>query len=136
MSAILIDTSAIFAFVNRMDYEHKAALAFTQKWVAQNNQFVLPDIIFAESMTLLKARLGADIAIKAGSVLRTNSIYRWTALDADTEAEAWTIFQHYRDKEWSFVDCAMLALARKLKLAQVFSYDHHFEQMPGLRRVG
>lgn len=136
MSAILIDTSAIFAFVNRTDYEHKAALAFTQRWVAQNHQFVLPDIIFAESMTLLKARLGADIAIKTGQVLRTNSIYRWTVVDAETEAAAWIIFQRYRDKEWSFVDCAVLALARKLKLAQVFSYDHHFEQMPGIRRVG
>ena len=136
MQSLLIDTSAIFAFVTRSDKEHGAAVAFTRAWVAQGRHFVLPDVVFNESMTLLKARVGADIAIKTGQVLRTNPAYRWTTLGVEPEAETWTIFQRYRDKAWSFTDCALLALARQTSISSVFSYDRHFDQMRGMTRVG
>ena len=136
MQGTLIDTSAIFAFVTRTDREHTSAVAFTRAWVSQGKHFVLSDVVFNESMTLLKVRLGADIAIKAGQVLRTNPVYHWLALTAELETDTWAIFQRYRDKEWSFTDCVILALARHTKTTSVFSYDRHFDQMRGITRVG
>jgi predicted nucleic acid-binding protein len=41
----------------------------------------------------------------------------------------------YTGKEWSYVDCSLLALAQRQKVAIVFSFDGHFEQMPGVTRV-
>jgi len=46
-----------------------------------------------------------------------------------------TIFCRYTDKDWSYVDCSLLALAQQQKIPAVFSFDRHFEQMPGLMRV-
>jgi len=63
---ILIDTGAIFAFVTRTDTHHEAAKRFVREWLDQEGIFVLLDIVFAETMTLLKARLGPESAIRVG----------------------------------------------------------------------
>ena len=42
---------------------------------------------------------------------------------------------HYTDKQWSYVDCSILAVARRLQIAQVFGFDRHFDQMADLTRV-
>jgi hypothetical protein len=51
--------------------------------------------------------------------------------------ESWMIFQRFSDKEWSFVDCAILHMAQRLGVSEVFSFDRHFDQMSGLgiRRI-
>ena len=95
---------------------------------------IFTDSVFAESMTLLKARHGADVAITAGRKLRDSKVYQWTPLTPDDESQTWAVFQKYADKEWSFVDCGLFVLARRLTLP-VFSFDHHFEQMPEVQRV-
>jgi predicted nucleic acid-binding protein len=97
---VLIDTGAIYAFITRTDKHHREAIAFVKNWLKRGGAFVLPDMVFAETMTLL-----------------------------------WALFQKYDDKDWSYTDCATLALARRLNIGKVFSFDHHFSQMPGVARV-
>jgi predicted nucleic acid-binding protein len=63
MSRVLIDTGAIYAFVVKSDIHHQAAREFTLNFLAQGGSFVLLDWVFAETMTLLKARLGSKIAL-------------------------------------------------------------------------
>ncbi len=46
----------------------------------------------------------------------------------------YAIFRQYQDKQWSYVDCAILAVAQALDIQLVFSLDHHIEQL-GLERV-
>ena len=55
---ILIDTGAIYAFVTRSDRNHPAARSFVEGWLKRSGTFVLIDSVFAETMTLLKIRLG------------------------------------------------------------------------------
>ena len=86
-------------------------------------------------MILFKARAGAQIAVQVGRELRQNRIYRWTALGTDGERDTWSLFQQYDDKKWSYTDCALLALSRRLKIKEIFTFDEHFEQMPGIARL-
>ena len=132
---VLIDTGAIYAFVTRTDRHHTEARGFVQALLARQGDFVLIDLVFAETMTLLKARLGAEITLRVGRELRQNSVYRWMPLGPDGERDTWALFQQYDDKKWSYTDCALLAIARRLKLAEIFSFDDHFEQMPGIVRT-
>ena len=134
-SRILIDTGAIFAFVTRTDSHHEAAKRFVREWLDQEGIFVLPDIVFAETMTLLKARVGPDVAVRVGRELRQNSAYAWLPVGDDGERDTWAVFQRFTDKEWSFTDCAVLALARREKISAIFAFDRHFLQMPGLERL-
>jgi len=132
---ILIDTGAIFAFVTRTDTHHEAAKRFVREWLDQEGVFVLLDVVFAETMTLLKARLGPEFATRIGRELRQNTAYAWLPVGDDGERDTWTVFQRFTDKEWSYTDCAILALARREKISAVFAFDRHFLQMPGIERL-
>jgi uncharacterized protein len=135
MHRALIDTGALYAFVALTDRHHQEARSFVREWLALHGTFVLADQIFAETMLLLKARLGAKVAVRVGQELRQNPAFLWMALGPDGERDTWATFQQHHDKEWSYADCALLVLARHLKIAEVFAFDEHFAQMPGLIRL-
>ena len=135
MRRILIDTGAIYAFVVRTDPHHTEAVEFIRQVAESGEALVLLDAVFAETMTLLKARLGAAIAIRVGTELKTNPFYTWQALGPDGEADAWYAFQTHAEKEWTFTECSILATAKRLQADEVFAFDRHFEHMPGLIRV-
>ncbi|MFL6198200.1 MAG: type II toxin-antitoxin system VapC family toxin [Thermoanaerobaculia bacterium] len=131
---ILIGTGAIFAFVTRTDIHHEAAKRFVREWLDQEGIFVLLDVVFAETMTLLKARLGPEVAVRVGRELRQNSAYAWLTVGDEGERDTWAVFQRFTDKEWSYKDCAVLASARREKISAVFAFDRHFLQMPSIER--
>jgi len=131
---ILIDTGAIYAFVTRSDRNHSAARSFVERWLKQRGVFVLIDAVFAETMTLLKVRLGAETAIRVGRELRGNPAYAWAALGPDGERDAWEIFRKYHDKDWSYTDCSLLAASRRSGVRGIFAFDRHFSQMDGVER--
>ena len=133
-SKILIDTGAIYAFVTRSDRNHSAARSFVEGWLDRRGVFVLVDAVFAETMTLLKVRLGGETAIRVGRELRANPAYAWTALGPGGERDAWEIFRNYHDKDWSFTDCSLLAVSRRSGVRGVFAFDRHFSQMNGVER--
>jgi len=86
-------------------------------------------------MTLIKARMGAEVAVRTGHELRHSSLYQWVAVGPDDEHEVWAVFQKYDDKGWSYIDCGLFVMAQRLRINQVFSFDDHFKQMPGLKRL-
>ncbi|PDW04076.1 type II toxin-antitoxin system VapC family toxin [Candidatus Viridilinea mediisalina] len=97
--------------------------------------YVVPETIFAETMTLTKARLGASAAITLGERMLQSRNFRLLALSELDRQQTWNIFTRYRDKAWSYVDCSVLAVARRLKIVEVFAFDQHFDQMVELRRL-
>lgn len=135
MRSVLLDTSAIYALVVSRDQHHSAARAYLTRALDQRVRLVLSDAIFAETMNLLKSRHGAMAAITAGRMMKRSSAYLWEPLTAAGERTTWDIFQKHDDKAWSFTDCSLLAMAQRLHVAEVFSFDTHFDQMPGLTRV-
>lgn len=135
MRRVLVDTGAIYAFVVRTDAHHQEAKAFMRDLLSARDVLVLADCVFAETMTLLKARVGAPIAVRVGTELRRSPVYLWTPLGVEGERATWEAFQRYADKEWSYTDCAILVLARRLEVPFVFAFDRHFEEMPGIVRL-
>ena len=124
----------MYAFVARSDRNHPAARSFFESWIGRRGLFVLVDTVFAETMTLLKVRLGAETSIRVGRELRENPAYAWTALGPDGERDAWEIFGKYRDKDWSYTDCGLLAVSRRSGVRGIFAFDRHFSQMKGVER--
>jgi predicted nucleic acid-binding protein len=135
MARILIDSSAIYALVVPSDAYHLEAVAFLRVTLKHANVFVLLDLVFAETMTLLRARGGTAFAVPFGHELRRNPAYHWQPLGVEGERDTWAAFQQYDDKAWSYTDCALLAMAQRLAVPQVFSFDSHIDQMPYVVRV-
>lgn len=126
---ILLDTSALFASLDRRDPNYFQARVFLRK---QRVIYLVPDTVFNEAMTLIKVRLGSELARSTGEQILAGApirLYRLTPEDAN---ETWRIFCRYTDKDWSYTDCSILALSRRLDIQEVFAFDHHFDQMAPL----
>lgn len=119
--------------IDTRDQYHTAAAAFAR--ANPHSVFYVPDTVFAETMVLTKARLGARRAVDFGERVLRSSHFLIVYLTADDRNSTWNIFSRYLDKDWSYVDCSILAIARRLQISQVFTFDHHFDQMPQLTRV-
>ncbi len=128
MSTLLIDTSALHALNYARDGHHAQALVYF-KSLAGRVKPILTEWVFVETMNLTKVRLGPTHAIAFGRQLKTSkAFYPLILTDIDKRA-TWDIFEQYQDKQWSYVDCSLLAVAQRLKVNKIFAFDHHFEQM-------
>lgn len=131
----LIDTSAIYAFIYHREEDHLAATAFMQTWFKDGKIFLLPELVFVETMNLIRSRMMPEVAVRVGNKLRHHDSYVWIETTAGLERDTWAIFRRYQDKSWSYTDCHILALARSLQVPRVFTFDSHFTQMPEVQQV-
>lgn len=130
---IITDTSALYALVDRRDQNHFTAANFIRQHTVPNS-LVISNHVFDETMTLVRMRLGVDVAVQLGLRLRNSRFVEMFTFGTGEEMATWQVFCKYRDKEWSYTDCACFAIAQQRKTDQVFSFDHHFTQM-GLQMV-
>lgn len=133
MSRILADTSGLYALLNGRDPYHAHARQFYLS-LPRRSEIIIIEYVLVELMTLLRVRGFSSTAIKFHERLADSTIFLLNYSSPDFEAATYDIFRGYQDKEWSFVDCAILATAEMLEIRDVFSLDHHIEQM-GLRRL-
>jgi uncharacterized protein len=130
---VVVDTSALYALVDRNDPNHTAAAAFLRNLTAQDT-LLLSNHVFNETMTLTKARLGIHVALQLGMRVRNSRIIHSVTFDDGAEMALWRTFSQYKDKAWSYTDCASLVLAQARGIQEAFAFDHHFGQM-GLAKV-
>jgi predicted nucleic acid-binding protein len=129
----LVDSGALLAMIDARDAHHSTAATFVR--ANTNATFYLPDTIFTETMVLTKARLGAKPAIELGNRLMKSTHFHIVYLTAEDRGTTWDYFSRYTDKDWSYVDCSILALAGRLGVFEVFAFDHHIDQMAELIRL-
>jgi predicted nucleic acid-binding protein len=128
MSTLLIDTSALHALNYVRDQHHTRAVTYFKSLVGRVKP-IMTEWVFVETMNLTKARLGPDYAIAFGRQLRTSRLFYPLILTDIDKQVTWEIFEQYHDKKWSYVDCSLLAVAQRLMLRRVFTFDRHFQQM-------
>lgn len=124
MARVFIDTSAIFALLDRSDANHAAARRTLQQLGQRRVQPVLTNFIVAESHALALSRLGADVA------------RRWLLANAwpvervaeDDESKARTIVAGHTDTTYSYTDATSFAVMERLGVREAFAFDPHFRQ--------
>ena len=119
--------------IDARDKYHPAAATFVR--ANMTAIFYLPETVFVETMVLTKARLGSKSAIELGDKVMTSSHFLIAYLTTEDRLTTWDIFRRYTDKEWSYVDCSILAVARRIQVMDVFAFDRHFDQMTEITRV-
>jgi len=122
---IFVDTSAWYAFVDKSDRDHASAVELAKKL---NQPLITGNYIFDETLTLLKVRLGANVAINFGQKLWNQEVATLIRVSEKDETRAWELFIHYEDKGFSFTDCTSFALMERLEIKTVFAFDEHFLQ--------
>lgn len=130
---LIVDTSALYALVDRNDPNHAVAASFLRSLTAQDT-LLLSNHVFDEAMTLTKARLGVHVSLQLGMRLRNSRLMQNVIFDEGMEMALWRTFSQYKDKAWSYTDCASLVLAQARGIQEAFAFDYHFGQM-GLVKV-
>jgi len=122
---ILVDTSAYFALVDRTDRHHSSAVSFVR---SNEVPLVTTDLIVVEALNLVRVRLGQSHAIRLGRRLLNPAVTPVLKVSEGDVAQAWRLFQRYRDKAFSFTDCTTFALMGRLHISTAFAFDIHFRQ--------
>jgi predicted nucleic acid-binding protein len=126
---IFVDTSAWYAAYVASDPDHARITSIVDD---APSRLVTSDLVLAESLNLLRARNEFERAVLLGQSLLTHAIADLVQLTASDLQRAFITFSTYRDKQWSFVDCASLALMQRLGIRECLTLDQHFREMTGV----
>lgn len=128
MAQVLVDTSAVYALIDRDDTHHRRATAILRALPRRGLTPLLTNFIVAESHALLLSRLGADTA---RDWLLTQ-IWPIEPVTPTDEKKAREIIHRYLDKSFSYTDATSFAVMERLHVREAFAFDPHFQQY-GLR---
>ncbi len=138
MNEILVDASFLVALGYPKDKHHTAAKAFA---VQNKDPLLIPDVVLPEAIYNLRGVAGNYGAIRFAQALskRAHPLVPLTSLDFQRAA---TLMQTYQDVQLDFVDCCLVALAERLDIKRICTFDrrdfyiirpqhiNHFDLLP------
>lgn len=122
---IFVDTSAWYASSSARDANHQDAKRFL---ASVRERLVTTDYVVDETLTLFRARDENQHALSFGAEVIDGSFAEIVTIDKQDFSNAWTVFQKFADKGWSFTDCASRVVMERLAIQTAFAFDEHFRQ--------
>jgi hypothetical protein len=129
MNAVFVDTGGWMACADRSDPAHLACMAARDDALVSGRILITTDFVVAETLTLIRFRLGLAAAHAWWQQLDGSTRLRWERIENDRFERARHLFFQYRDKDLSFTDCTSFAIMRELRLTTVITTDRHFRQV-------
>jgi uncharacterized protein len=127
MRAAFVDTSGWMMLADRADRRHDDARRWRDEWLEGGGSFVTTDYVVDETLTLLRMRMGLDVAEAWWESMQGSRRIRWEAVDAPRADRARAWFFRWRDQTFSFTDCTSFVVMRELRLRQALASDAHFQ---------
>jgi uncharacterized protein len=124
MAQILVDTSAVYALIDRDDTYHRRATAILRSLPRRGLTPLLTNFVVAECHALLLSRLGADPARE----WLLKQIWLIEPVTPADEKRAREIIHRYVDKTFSYTDATSFAVMERLSVSEAFAFDPHFQQ--------
>jgi len=124
--SVFVDTSALYALLNRADEAHSVARRAFAGLLADEEPLLTHNYVVVETVALTQRRLG----LRAVTVLRDAILgvvgQTWVDRDLHREALAATLAAGRRDV--SFVDRVSFEVMRHRALRRAFAFDEHFAE--------
>lgn len=124
MASVLVDTSAVYAIIDRADQNHAQAKLKLKAMRKRRLEPLLTNFLVAESHALLLTRLGH--AVSRAWLLA--NVWRVEAITVSDEQRARDIIRTHVDKDYSYTDASSFAIMERLGLRDCFTFDRHFAQ--------
>ena len=127
-SEVFVDTSALYAFVDRKDSHHTRARDVVLKLVKAGRRLVVSDYVIAETINLANARSGTTVATRVLDLIDQSAGIRVEWIDPTRFDRTKTFFRKHADHAYSFTDCTSFVLMRELRLNDALTTDGHFPE--------
>jgi len=127
VKAAFVDTSGWVMLADGADRQHDDARQWRDGWLEAGGSLVTTDYVVDETLTLLRMRLGLDVAEAWWQSVEQSRRVRWEAVDTQRAERARAWFFRWRDQSFSFTDCTSFVVMRELRLRQALASDGHFQ---------
>jgi predicted nucleic acid-binding protein len=125
---VLVDTSGLYALIDRKDAHHGAARRKVEMLVRAGRALVVTDYIVSDSATLAKARSGSPAALRVLDLVEQSVAIRVERIDRDRFDATKAYFRRHIDHGYSFTDCSSFILMRELRMREALTTDSHFAE--------
>lgn len=126
MSDIFVDTSALYAWVNKDDEFHQKVVKFIK---ITPYLLVTTNLIFAETISLITKRVGKETAIKFGERLKNTEKISIMYLSEEYEEKAWKLFSEDKKIGFDYIDATCFIFMQETGIETALSFDKHFRQL-------
>lgn len=120
---IFVDTSAIYAWADTADPNHRSALRNLQATLDAGEELLTHNYVLVECLALLQVRLGPAAALKLATDSRS-LVIEW--VDEDLHAAGLRQLEQAKARRVSLVDHISFLVMRRRKLDVAFAFDAHF----------
>jgi predicted nucleic acid-binding protein len=124
VAQVLVDTSAVYALMDRNDAYHRKAVSILRSLPRRGLIPFLTNFIIAECHALLLSRLSAEIARE----WLLKQVWPVERVNIQDEDKARAIIRRYTDKTFSYTDATSFAVMERFGLTESFAFDPHFRQ--------
>ncbi len=128
----IVDSGVFIGSKYPKDQYHEESIKILEDFIDRKiNRIYITDYVLVETVSFLLSKAGFQIADGAFEYLtETENIEIVKFEDA---AAIKPLFKKY--KKLSITDCSLIALAEKLKIKEIFSFDRNFDSVKGIIRL-
>jgi uncharacterized protein len=123
---IFIDTSAIYALLDRDDIEHKKAKNIWIDLLHSEHILITSNYVLVESFALIQNRLGIEAARGFQEDIIPLANIEW--VNAETHKSGVSALLAASKRRLSLVDCINFEVMRNLGIKTIFAFDPHFAE--------
>ena len=120
---IFLDTSAIYAWADAGDRNHRVAVRRLQAILESGDELLTHNYVLVESMALLQARLGLSAATKLAKDA-ASFVVEW--VDDDLHAVGVAELERTKKRQVSLVDHISFLVMKRRNVAMAFAFDPDF----------
>lgn len=121
---IFLDTSAIYAWADTADPNHRTALRRLQAILESREELLTHNYVLVESIALLQARLGLMAAVK---LAKDSSVFVIEWVDDELHASGIRELERSRRRRISLVDHISFLVMKRRGVATAFAFDPDYE---------
>jgi len=123
---VFVDTSALYALLDRADSNHKHAVSAWTSLLNGDERFFTSNYVLVESFALTQNRLGMDaVRLYQEDILPVINIH---FVDREIHRSGISAMLSAGRRNLSFVDCVSFEIMRTLGIKTAFTFDPHFKE--------